>query len=217
MTVAPYHSSQFETMMNNSNHIRWPTSKVAATAILVLCIVTLVLVDEESFIPQYFGGVTVTGRRGLLAEEEAVVKEGDVRKERQSKPQEQRKLLRAQKIEIDAPYPWAQTNLTPLTAPPNLAREQAVFWHIPKSGGTTMKSLFQCLRKVTYTVSKPTKIEAAQKYDIVPSHKWDVLFTSSPKTVIQTLLSEEHPGRVLSMFRHPVERLISKFYYLQTA
>lgn len=119
--------------------------------------------------------------------------------------------------EKDLTYPWAQTNLVPLTSSPNPGREQAVFWHIPKSAGTTMKSLFQCLEQMSYIVSKPNKIAVAKEYKVVPSQKWDILFTMSPSAVIQTLLSEEHPGRVLSMFRHPVERLISKFYYLQTA
>ena len=52
---------------------------------------------------------------------------------------------------------------------------------------------------------------------MLPTNQYKVLITSGPSHIIRELLNEEHPGRVLSMFRHPVDRLISKFYYLQVA
>ena len=222
--------------MNNQSSPKWSTSKVAATAILALCLITFALVDEETNASQYLG---VGGRRSLKEvaqkEEEEVLKEK--KKKQLSRAIQRRKQLRRARIlageqlpknptqnlapaagvddgvqtEKDLSYPWAQTNLVPLTSSPNPGREQAVFWHIPKSAGTTMKSLFQCLEQMSYIVSKPNKIAVAKEYKVVPSQKWDILFTMSPSAVIQTLLSEEHPGRVVAMFRNPVERLVSKF------
>ena len=44
-----------------------------------------------------------------------------------------------------------------------------------------------------------------------------VIFSSAPEKVITALFDENHKGRVLAMFRHPVDRLVSKFFYLQIA
>lgn len=74
-----------------------------------------------------------------------------------------------------------------------------------------------CLRKRIAILSQSEKIEHAQESGLVPSGEVDLIFSSSPIGVIRGLFNEEHRGRVLTMFRHPVERLISKFYYLQIA
>ena len=64
------------TMMNNQSSPKWSLSQVAATAILALCLITFVLVDEETYTSQYLG---VGGRRSLKEvvqkEEEEVLKE----------------------------------------------------------------------------------------------------------------------------------------------
>lgn len=89
-----------------------------------------------------------------------------------------------------------------------------------QSGGTTIKELYRCLNKASYQISKledAKRLVVAQEYYIMRSKEWDILHTSSPANIIETLVNEEHPGRVLSLFRHPVERLVSKFYYLQKA
>jgi hypothetical protein len=41
--------------------------------------------------------------------------------------------------------PWAHHNLVDVTEAPDPSRETALFWHIPKSGGTTAKRLYQCM------------------------------------------------------------------------
>ena len=41
--------------------------------------------------------------------------------------------------------PWAHHNLVDITHTPNTDLETALFWHIPKSGGTTAKRLYQCM------------------------------------------------------------------------
>mmetsp|Transcript_25075 Transcript_25075/g.52752 ORF Transcript_25075/g.52752 Transcript_25075/m.52752 type:complete len:358 (+) Transcript_25075:62-1135(+) len=42
-------------------------------------------------------------------------------------------------------YPWAKLDLIPVEKPPSSSHhETAIFWHIPKSGGTTIKHLYKC-------------------------------------------------------------------------
>jgi hypothetical protein len=46
----------------------------------------------------------------------------------------------------------------------------------------------------------------------------DVMFSMIPDVVATTLFNPpSNKGRLLALFRHPVDRLISKFYYLQIA
>ena len=54
------------------------------------------------------------------------------------------------------------------------------------------------------------------KLGLVQSNLADVIFFTNP-TIIEGLFDTEHKGRVMSIFRNPVERLISKFYYLSIA
>lgn len=57
----------------------------------------------------------------------------------------------------------------------------------------------------------------AAKLGLVPSGLADIIFTGNPRFAIEHLYDRRHKGRVLALFRHPVERLISKFYYVQVA
>jgi len=45
----------------------------------------------------------------------------------------------------------------------------------------------------------------------------DIIFSSFPSYAVEHLFDESHKGRMLSMFRHPVDRLTSKFFYLGIA
>ena len=45
----------------------------------------------------------------------------------------------------------------------------------------------------------------------------DIIFSSFPDYAVEHLFDESHKGRMLSMFRHPVDRLTSKFFYLGIA
>jgi hypothetical protein len=45
----------------------------------------------------------------------------------------------------------------------------------------------------------------------------DVMFSMIPDVVATNLFNPLNKGRLLALFRHPVDRLISKFYYLQIA
>ena len=147
-------------------------------------------------------------------------------------------------------YPWAENHLQPLTTAPNPSTETVLFWHIPKSGGTTAKSIYECF-DVTIANRAGSLLRFGHSYDsellairpwgvrgpayvnvdttgkkginraaqmgLVPSGLAGVIFTSDPAYAIEHLYDVEHKGRVVALFRHPVDRLVSKFYYLQIA
>ncbi|KAL7438257.1 hypothetical protein ACHAXH_009488, partial [Discostella pseudostelligera] len=45
----------------------------------------------------------------------------------------------------------------------------------------------------------------------------NVIFSMIPDLVATNIFNPMNKGRLLALFRHPVDRLVSKFYYLQTA
>lgn len=57
----------------------------------------------------------------------------------------------------------------------------------------------------------------AQRLGLVPSGLAGMIVTSDIAFAVENLFDETHKGRVLALFRHPIERITSKFYYLQTA
>ena len=64
------------------------------------------------------------------------------------------------------------------------------------------------------TISRPG-ILRAERLGLVPSGLADVVVASNLNFAIEHLFDEYHKGRVIVLFRHPVERMISKFYYSQ--
>jgi hypothetical protein len=154
--------------------------------------------------------------------------------------------------ESESIYPWAESNLQPLATTPEPTNEVTLFWHIPKSGGTNAKAIYECLglklasragalprfghdqdeELVAFQPWKPKGNDAwyvnvdttsskgilhAEDLGLVPSHVADLIFTSAPSFAIEHLYDDSHRGRALGLFRHPIERLVSKFYYLQVA
>ena len=90
---------------------------------------------------------------------------------------------------------------------------------ILQSGGTTGKSFYHCMGQTIKVLAGPPDIKHLLEKGL---HKGlhpdvDIVFSSFPDYAAKKLFNEEHRGRVLAIFRHPVERLISKFYYLQVA
>ncbi|KAL7482956.1 hypothetical protein ACHAW6_008606 [Cyclotella cf. meneghiniana] len=57
----------------------------------------------------------------------------------------------------------------------------------------------------------------AKELGLVQSKKADMIFTSDINFAVQNLFDRSNKGRVFAFFRHPIDRLVSKFYYLQTA
>jgi len=66
------------------------------------------------------------------------------------------------------------------------------------------------------TITRPGILRAEQM-GLVPSGLADLIVTSTPTFAIQHLFDRFHKGRALVLFRHPVDRLVSKFYYSQIA
>jgi hypothetical protein len=60
-------------------------------------------------------------------------------------------------------------------------------------------------------------VRRAGRLGLVPRGLADLIVTSDPKDAVEQLLDRRHRGRLLALFRHPVDRLVSKFRYLQTA
>lgn len=57
----------------------------------------------------------------------------------------------------------------------------------------------------------------ASKLGLVASGKVDMIFTSDVNFAADHLFDPGHRGRIFALFRHPIDRSVSKFYYLQTA
>ena len=60
-------------------------------------------------------------------------------------------------------------------------------------------------------------IVRAKKMGLVQSHTTDLIFTMEPAYAGEQLFDPQNKGRIMALFRNPVDRLVSKFYYLQTA
>ena len=141
-------------------------------------------------------------------------------------------------------YEWTN-HLHPISSIPNPSTETSLFYHIPKSGGTTVQSTYECFslslanrvgaddtnelvsfkpwpynskaRYVNVDTTTRKGIDRARKLGLVSSNLADLIITSDPVYAIENLYSKDERGRVLLMMRHPVDRLVSKFYYLQMA
>eukprot|EP00581_Thalassiosira_minuscula_P009474 CAMPEP_0183709650 /NCGR_PEP_ID=MMETSP0737-20130205/5656_1 /TAXON_ID=385413 /ORGANISM="Thalassiosira miniscula, Strain CCMP1093" /LENGTH=315 /DNA_ID=CAMNT_0025937807 /DNA_START=211 /DNA_END=1158 /DNA_ORIENTATION=- len=71
---------------------------------------------------------------------------------------------------------------------------------------------------VNVDTSNREGILRAKKMGLVKSGKVDLIVTGGPLNyAIEHLYDKSHKGRLLGLFRHPVERLISSFYYRQIA
>ena len=86
-----------------------------------------------------------------------------------------------------------------------------------QSGGSTAKSIYKCFGKNIRVLSLPSSIYEAEKNSLVASGEVDMIFSSYPDLATQHLFDPFHKGRAMVMLRHPVDRLVSKFYYLQIA
>ena len=171
-----------------------------------------------------------------------------------SSPLERRRLLSSLDAYLDsnAELPlWAHQNLVSVTEWPNPSAETALFWHIPKSGGTTAKRMYECLGQTLanrlgadprfghdkdeeIVVFQPFKSQPDIKFvnvdtttkkgllraaelNLVASGKADMIFTSDINFAADHLFDSGHRARIFALFRNPVDRSVSKFYYLQTA
>ena len=117
------------------------------------------------------------------------------------------------------------------------------FWVVPKSGTSSIKSiLIKCLNLRVATSNSQIKyddypdelkvvennyvnvnfgfldgIEKASRLHMAESGLVDVAVTSYFHPAINDVFTTDHSGRMFAMFRHPVQRLVSDFYYQQIA
>lgn len=136
-------------------------------------------------------------------------------------------------VNVDQDLPFQESNQVPY------------FWHIHKSGGSTLKHLMVCLERVqTRRMTLPecndnedtihtcklewgtvVNADASSPEGIERINKLGLLRENIPNLVIDTsrvfealsILSEERRGRLFIVMRDPVERAISKYYYTKIA
>ena len=122
-----------------------------------------------------------------------------------------------------------------------------LFFHVPKASGTTIKDLYsKCYhlveanhiggifphnhndslavlepwvgrKYVNVDMASPEDIARAKALGFADAHIADLVFTSSAFYPSFDLFSSNHKAAMFTVLRHPVERAISKFYYLQEA
>jgi len=110
-------------------------------------------------------------------------------------------------------------------------RDLAFFWHIPRSGGSTVKNILNyCydLRRaeqlgdapsldyarnnvLNVDTTSPDGLQFAQENNIVSSNMVDVI-VSNYFLSGSALFNDEHYGKTFTMLRHPVEVATSLFY-----
>ena len=116
-----------------------------------------------------------------------------------------------------------------------------IYWHIPRSGGTTMKLIMSmCMGRVVaceqgaghqldeqlellnkpfgnfanVDTSTPLGLQRAAEVGLVPSRIVDVILTPHVREATQ-LFDSHHKGRLFALFRNPVDRVVSLYYFLR--
>ena len=120
------------------------------------------------------------------------------------------------------------------------------FWHVPKSGGTSIKNMYsQCYgmveasesglangrpketylhvveveqgKYVNVDVTTEDGIDHAASLKLIDSNLADIIVSPLLHKASSSLFNENRKGRIMTIFRHPIDRVISIFYYLQKA
>jgi len=118
------------------------------------------------------------------------------------------------------------------------------YWHIPKAAGTSVHNEYhECLAlvgaselggidqgntlelvqindgnyHVNVDISILPGIMHAAQLDLIPSHIAQIAFSPLLHESATYLFSPRYKGQMFAMFRHPVDRVISLFYYLRSA
>lgn len=139
-----------------------------------------------------------------------------------------------------------QTNLDSASIEHDHDHGTPFYFHILKSGGTSVKDMYAICygmivanevggkdrageedklqivdndgaRYVNVDTTEWEGIQRAKRLGFVESRMADVIFSPHVNEIAAELFTPEVPGKMFTIFRDPVERVISLFYYLQTA
>mmetsp|Transcript_42145 Transcript_42145/g.61808 ORF Transcript_42145/g.61808 Transcript_42145/m.61808 type:complete len:380 (+) Transcript_42145:85-1224(+) len=140
---------------------------------------------------------------------------------------------------------YLEDRLADLSEPYRKGKDVPFYWHVHKSGGTTMQNfLSECFglveanhrgglnnheadkelqivemfgnKYVNVDTSNPQGIARAKKLGLTPSGLADVIFSPYFHEG-SSLFSKEHQGRMFAVLRHPILRAESLFSYLAVA
>ena len=142
---------------------------------------------------------------------------------------------------------WDQLNgYAELVTPYNPQYDLPVFWHVPKSGGTTLQDLLMhCVgmvganeiggtyandtppleviqlengnRYVNVDMASPNGIAHAKEMGFGSSGLANVVMTSWLTQTSSVFENTDYKGRCFTLLRHPIRRAVSMFYYLKDA
>uniref|UniRef100_A0A7S4HHZ9 Sulfotransferase domain-containing protein n=1 Tax=Odontella aurita TaxID=265563 RepID=A0A7S4HHZ9_9STRA len=143
--------------------------------------------------------------------------------------------------------PVVDSNLADLDGPPfDPAYETPLYWHVIKAAGTTVQAVFsgcwdlslasgvgrghedeETLRimkipgltghYLNVNTASPPGIERAAALGLAQSGLADAIVSPRFAPVAALLFEPPFRGRLFALFRHPIDRAVSMFYYLQTA
>ena len=146
----------------------------------------------------------------------------------------------------NAPIPWTNhvSSLTKVLSNESDQIATPFFMHVQKSGGTTMKQLGACLgltiadehgqfsnqpasldvltwnnalRYVNIDACSISGLRTAHLLGFASQQPADAIYTSYFRIALEELFDDTHPASVFAVFRDPIDRATSSYYYLKHA